>query len=864
MNRKSSICLNMIVKNEAHVIKKTLENICAYIPLSYYVISDTGSTDDTKEIIKTFFDSKKIKGEIFDDPWQNFGTNRTIALKHAYKKTDYLFIFDADDMIHGDLKMPDHLTDDYYFFKFGDNIVYKRGLLINNQYKWEFIGVLHEYLECIDNKNVKQNFIEGNYFIDSGKTGDRSKDPMKYFKDAEILEKAFYEAEKNNNDIKVRYSFYCAQSYRDSKQREKAIEWYKKRLSFLGWDQEVYFSCLMIGNLYKELNEEEKAVYYWTLGYEYERERYECLFYLINHFRLKKCPKLAYQYYLMIGKKHINFDDKLFATFSVYNYLLDCEMVCIFFDVGKIEEGAETFKSLFLNKNVDMSNKLLLLNKFDFYFDKIPTDVIEYYFNFLQQIDKANLNPDLIKKINDKILKRMSLSTTINMNNFNSNLKKMNQMNQINQINTIELLLCIKSIRYDKFSKVVNSILNCFKDINRIDYFLCIDNSNSKEDRKNMLVNYPFFKYHFKKENDLEDEVIINNKLSELKPTYLIEMNDDCVFIKPTNYIEKCLTLFKKNHVNQIFFNNMLEGDGCEEIISKPSISIRHLYSKFNKNMLFNEISYISTKLIEKVSGIFYILTEMPSVSINKNNHFYCLKPNKRTFVMSEYIAKMFLNNNFNGNNDVVYTLYTYYVIFKKIESFSSNGYFLLTTSKKEVDFDFQKILNMNKNNKFYDVIFINKDYLIHTTSINKIINYIETNGFVEIDIEDIFIKCELLINQIECAELIHKEVTFTIEDNTDFYDFKKIISEMKDYIFLKNKDHYGDDICHTKNRSLNNLIFNCDSMKDAIAFNTLGFIKNVVDLDKLFDLNTGNETDGIYINIKRFTEKYGRNISIS
>jgi hypothetical protein len=52
--------------------------------------------------------------------------------------------------------------------------------------------------------------------------------------------------------------------------------------------------------------------------------------------------------------------------------------------------------------------------------------------------------------------------------------------------------------------------------------------------------------------------------------------------------------------------------------------------------------------------------------------------------------------------------------------------------------------------------------------------------------------------------------------------------------------------------------------MKDAIAFNTLGFIKNVVDLDKLFDLNTGNETDGIYINIKRFTEKYGRNISIS
>ena len=61
MNVKKTICLNMIVKNEAHVIKSTLESIYKYI--DYYVISDTGSTDNTKNIIKTFFDSKEIKGE---------------------------------------------------------------------------------------------------------------------------------------------------------------------------------------------------------------------------------------------------------------------------------------------------------------------------------------------------------------------------------------------------------------------------------------------------------------------------------------------------------------------------------------------------------------------------------------------------------------------------------------------------------------------------------------------------------------------------------------------------------------------------------------------------------------------------------
>jgi len=43
-----SICLNMIVKNEAHIIGKTLKNICENVPITYWVISDTGSTDNTK------------------------------------------------------------------------------------------------------------------------------------------------------------------------------------------------------------------------------------------------------------------------------------------------------------------------------------------------------------------------------------------------------------------------------------------------------------------------------------------------------------------------------------------------------------------------------------------------------------------------------------------------------------------------------------------------------------------------------------------------------------------------------------------------------------------------------------------------
>ena len=51
-SKSYTICLNMIVKNESHIITKTLENLTRYVDFDAYYISDTGSTDNTKELIK--------------------------------------------------------------------------------------------------------------------------------------------------------------------------------------------------------------------------------------------------------------------------------------------------------------------------------------------------------------------------------------------------------------------------------------------------------------------------------------------------------------------------------------------------------------------------------------------------------------------------------------------------------------------------------------------------------------------------------------------------------------------------------------------------------------------------------------------
>ena len=68
---KKTICLNMIVKNESKIIRETLEKLCGKIKFDYWVISDTGSNDNTIEVIETFFKEKNIPGEMFQHEWMS-------------------------------------------------------------------------------------------------------------------------------------------------------------------------------------------------------------------------------------------------------------------------------------------------------------------------------------------------------------------------------------------------------------------------------------------------------------------------------------------------------------------------------------------------------------------------------------------------------------------------------------------------------------------------------------------------------------------------------------------------------------------------------------------------------------------------
>jgi hypothetical protein len=783
----------MIVKNESHIIEKTLQNMLSYIPFDYYVISDTGSSDNTIDLIKNFFNSKNIKGEIYSDIWKDFGYNRTLALKHAYNKSDYLFIFDADDKIIGNLALPRKLNEDAYYLKFGGGCGYKRILLIKNSYEWKYVGVLHEYISCVTKNNHSCEMIEGNYYIESGKIGSRSNDPDKYNKDAIILENAYNECIKNNDKLYVRYSFYCAQSYRDSNQNEKAIEWYKKRISHNDWTQEIYFSYFSIGILYMKLNEPEKAIYYWSLAFDTD-DRYECIYEIITYFRKNNKPLLAYQYYKMIKNLNIDSGNKLFLINQVYDYLLDYELSIIAMYNNEYQIGINSFNKLFLKNNIDINIQVSVLNNFIFYINHIKFDInlLENYCNFVKNIYYK------IKRFDNN--QYASINKTINHFSkfFNENDILNNIKSKLNNKDSVNVFLSITSCkRYDLFTKTVNSFLTCCKDINKIDYFFCIDDNSSHEDRKNMLKNYSFFKYYFKKEDEkghLSSMNIIWNKLNELKPEYWIHLEDDWLFFKPFNYVSESIEFLnkhKKNNIHQILFNK-----NYGEIIND--------YELVGGSIINNNLNYllhIKDEVIENGRNCAYWphYSFRPSMILTSTILKLGDYTSINTFFERDYADKYYSNGYQSAFFNEITSIHIGKLTSDKI---SMNAYKL------------NEISQFNSDNKTIS----NED----NKSLFESINNITINNSLYLLTEK-----NIKINYIRINEK---------------------------YIYLQNFDHFGDDLQYNDNFKIEDLINITENNENIICFNNLGYLKNNIDLNNLMIFNNNNF--GLFINIDRI-KKY-------
>ena len=242
-----TVCLNMIVKNEAPVICRCIDSVRPIIDC--WTIVDTGSSDGTQDIIRK--ELSDLPGELHERPWRDFAHNRSEALELARGRSDYILIIDADDMleIERDLTLPALSADSYPIEIRNASIVYQRTQLVRSALPWRYEGVLHEYLTCEEAGSAGQQL--SGIRMQCNHDGARRKDPETYRRDANVLEAAL--RAETNPFLLARYQFYLAQSYRNSGDLEKALEHYLARADLGFWQEEVFMSLYSAARLKERL-----------------------------------------------------------------------------------------------------------------------------------------------------------------------------------------------------------------------------------------------------------------------------------------------------------------------------------------------------------------------------------------------------------------------------------------------------------------------------------------------------------------------------------------------------------------------------------------------------------------------------------
>lgn len=314
-NSHPTICLNMIVKNESKIITRLFDSVIPIIDC--YCICDTGSSDNTIQVINEYFENKNIKGKIIQEQFKNFSYNRNFALQECYGMSDYILLVDAD-MILNIYNFNKEIISNYdtlTILQGTTNFFYQNTRIIRNNGLYKYIGVTHEYLDCPkENKNL--DISRTQLFIhDIGDGGSKSN---KYERDITLLLNDIEENPDNHRSF-----FYLANTYYDSNNFSEAIIYYNKRIKSGGWIQEVWYSYYRLGLCYKNIGNINEAICTWLNAYDYFPERLEGLYEIIKHYRLNSKHKLCIEICKIafnIIKQNFNRDNYLFLHNDVYTY----------------------------------------------------------------------------------------------------------------------------------------------------------------------------------------------------------------------------------------------------------------------------------------------------------------------------------------------------------------------------------------------------------------------------------------------------------------------------------------------------------------------------------------------------------------
>jgi len=298
LNYDNLIHLCIMVKNGGPQFEDMLVKNLPII--DRWTILDTGSTDNTIEIIKKILVGKK-KGELFQEAFINFKDSRNRCLDLADTDCKYTIMLDDTYIIEGNLRnflqtiRGDQYSDSFSLMIKSDDVEYGSNRIIKSATGLRYKHRIHEIIDDNNNINI---IIPKNYAVINDEKYDYMEERTMKRKELD-LKLLYEEVEENPNDPRAYY--YLAQTYNLLEKYELAFEFFLKRGSFTnsGFIQEridAAFEAARVANF--KLNKPwEECLELYEKAFKIDESRPETQYFIGIHHYLNGDNKTAFKYF---------------------------------------------------------------------------------------------------------------------------------------------------------------------------------------------------------------------------------------------------------------------------------------------------------------------------------------------------------------------------------------------------------------------------------------------------------------------------------------------------------------------------------------------------------------------------------------
>ncbi len=292
------IHLCIMVKNGGEQFEKMLQDNMHLI--DEWTILDTGSTDDTIEIIERTLVDKK-KGKLYQEPFINFRDSRNRLLELAGESCKFTLMLDDTYVVNGDLRSfltevrGDQFSDSFTLYIKSDDVEYGSNRVLKTDRHLKYKFKIHEVIQDKDNNNVVVPFDRA--FIMDGR--------FEYMEERTMTRKQLdlrlLQEEIDEDPDNPRTYYYMAQTYNLINNYEKAFEYFMLRANhkvegFIQEKIDAIFEGARCANFKLDKPWDECEALY-KRAFELDTTRPDSIYFLGIHYYLEGNMEFAFEYF---------------------------------------------------------------------------------------------------------------------------------------------------------------------------------------------------------------------------------------------------------------------------------------------------------------------------------------------------------------------------------------------------------------------------------------------------------------------------------------------------------------------------------------------------------------------------------------